>query len=65
MYFTATSDKPYDRHHYKVVFKNGNEIFCESWESANQLWMAHIPLKSVKSIEVLDKPITRHKAKGF
>lgn len=45
--FTQTSDKPYDRHHYKV----GNYT-VKSWEEAVGLWQA---LRDV-TIEVIDKP---------
>ena len=63
--FTQTSDKPYDRHHYKVVFKGGNEVYCESWETANELWWRWLQMKAIDRIEVLDRPIKKHQPKGF
>lgn len=63
--FTQTSDVLYDRHHYKVVFKGGKEIYCESWESANQMWFQWLEMKAIDRIEVLDKPIKKYEPKGF
>ena len=63
--FTKTCDKPYDRHNYKVVFKGGKEVYCESWETANELWLRWLQMKAIDRIEVLDKPIKKYQPKGF
>ena len=64
MTFTQTSDKPYDRHHYRVVFKGGKkEIYCESWEAANNVWLQWAGMRAIECIEVCD--IKRHESKGF
>tara|TARA_R100000030_G_scaffold95115_1_gene82375 strand:+ start:790 stop:1020 length:231 start_codon:yes stop_codon:yes gene_type:complete len=65
-YFTQTSDKPYDRHLYKVVY-HCSDFGCEhkivdSWEEARELWWNSIP-QFISHIEVLDKP--KKKSKGF
>lgn len=62
--FTQTSDAPYDRHHYKIVFRGGEKvIYCESWEAANQIWFQWAGMRAIQSIEVCD--IKRHKPAGF
>ena len=32
LYFHQTSDKPYDRHHYKLQFSNGRSVVFEDYE---------------------------------
>lgn len=67
-YFTVTSAHDYDRHHYKVLFKNGDVKVFESWEEVNQTWFQWMKMRAIATIEVLDipKPKTnRSKAKGF
>lgn len=62
--FTQTSDAPYDRHHYKIVFRGGEKvIYCESWEAANKIWFQWAGMRAIQSIEVCD--IKRHKPAGF
>ena len=59
-YFTQTSDKPYDRHEYKVVAKSGESFITDDYMQSQAawfekgIWLSHI--------EVLDKP---KKQKGF
>ena len=35
-YFTQTSDKPYDRHEYKVVAKSGESFITDDYMQAKQ-----------------------------
>ena len=59
-YFNQTSDKLYDRHHYKVVSTTGESVNVESWIEAQEIWWNK---KSFLShIEVLDK---KQRGKGF
>ena len=37
-FFKQTCDKPYDRHSYKLVGINGNELIFDSWEEAQLYW---------------------------
>ena len=37
-YFTISSDGLYDRHHYKVVSKNGDTTIVNNWEDAAMMW---------------------------
>ncbi len=62
--FTHTSGDPYDRHHYKVVFKGGKKvIYCESWEAAQPIWYQWAGMKAIDRIEVCD--IKRDMPLGF
>lgn len=64
MNFTQTSDAPYDRHNYKVIFKGERkEIYCESWEQAQAIWFQWAGMKAIDRIEVCD--IKRAKPVGF
>lgn len=58
-YFKLSSEELYDRHHYKVVDKNGDSVIVESWEEANVIWWYKKMFLS--HIEVLDKK----EVKGF
>lgn len=60
--FTQTSDDLYDRHNYKIIAKNGDEIVVDSWAQAHEIWWNKSPF--LDRIEVLDKNNPPHK-KGF
>ena len=60
--FTQTSDDLYDRHNYKIIAKNGDEIVVDSWAQAHEIWWNKSPF--LDRIEVLDKNNPSHK-KGF
>ena len=51
--FTHTSDKPYSRHRYKIVTKEGKHVITDSWEQAQEMWWNKL-LGSLSHIEVLD-----------
>jgi hypothetical protein len=54
-YFSQTSNESYDRHRYKVVFKNGADpVIVDDWEQANLIWF-QTPSLFKSHIEVLDK----------
>ena len=62
--FTETSSAPYDRHHYKVIFKGGKKvIYCESWEAAYATWFQWAAMKAIDRIEVCD--IKKNPSLGF
>jgi hypothetical protein len=58
--FKQTCDKPYDRHDYKVVYENGNQIIFDNYEDAQLTWFQNGG-NFLSHIEVLDKK----KSKGF
>ena len=37
LYFGQTSDKPYDRHHYKLVFKE-KHVILKTWDEVLEYW---------------------------
>ena len=51
--FTQTCDKPYDRHHYRFVYSDGQSKIFESYERAQQEWF-NLPKVFKSHIEVLD-----------
>ena len=58
--FKQTSDKPYDRHDYKLVYEDGKEVVFDNYEDVQLTWFqngGHF----LSHVEVLDKK----KSKGF
>ena len=37
-YFSVTSDKEYDRHHYKIVSSSKTTFIVESWQEVQEWW---------------------------
>lgn len=60
--FTQTSNEPYDRHRYKVVFSDGKEIILDDYETVQQIWFQSDP-HFLSHVEVLEK--TKTSRKGF
>jgi hypothetical protein len=58
--FKQTSDKPYDRHNYKLVLSNGKEVIFEDYEDVQVTWF-QTPHQFLSHIEILDKT----EPKGF
>jgi hypothetical protein len=52
-WFSQTSDEPYDRHHYRFVYSDGQSKIFESYERAQQEWF-NLPTVFKSHIEVLD-----------
>lgn len=63
--FIETSSDTYDRHTYRVILKEGDPVPFEFYEDAQNYWYALKHTKNLITIEVLDKPKRRTKAKGF
>ena len=59
-FFEQTSNKPYDRHHYKIVCKDQSFV-VESWQEVQEYWWNNMHIQT-PTIEVLDKPKSN---KGF
>lgn len=57
---TYTSDQPYDRHKYKLVFIDGRSIVFEDYTQMKETWRQFSEVCS--NVIVLDK---KTKAKGF
>jgi len=58
--FKQTCDKPYDRHHYKIVCHD-KEIVVESWQEVQEFWWYNKHLVP-PVVHVLD---VKKKNKGF
>ena len=63
-YFSQTSNEPYDRHHYRIVYKD-RSVVVESWEEVQEYWWNNSRRFELPVIEVIDKPKTKKKSKGF
>ena len=59
--FTSTSDKPYDRHSYRVIYANGKAVEVGSYDEAQQLWYGS---PRPKVIEVMSTPKAKSKSTG-
>jgi len=53
-FFKQTSDKPYDRHRYKLVGVNQNELIFNDCEQVQAYWL-QAKSQYLYHIEVLDK----------
>ena len=51
--FKQTSDEPYIRHHYKLVYSNGQAIVFDNYADVQAAWF-QTPSEFVSHIEVLD-----------
>jgi hypothetical protein len=58
--FKQTSDEPYIRHDYKLVFEDGKESVFDNYEDVQVFWFQRGG-NFLSHIEVLDKK----KSKGF
>lgn len=63
--FTQTSDLLYDRHNYKLFFKNGKTMEFDNWEDAQVYWFQWTSTGQLDLFEVLDKKKPKTKSKGF
>tara|TARA_B100000900_G_C20152629_1_gene542513 strand:- start:45 stop:278 length:234 start_codon:yes stop_codon:yes gene_type:complete len=65
-FFEETSNKPYDRHHYKIDCTSKSFV-VESWQEVQEYWWNNCrsPFFEGAVVEVLDKPKTKKKSKGF
>jgi hypothetical protein len=62
--FELTSDQPYDRHDYKLVYTNGNSVVFDNYEDLQRTWW-QTPHQFLEHVEVLDKKKQKTKGKGF
>ena len=51
--FTCTSKKPYTKHHYVIVMKNGNEVLIQDYELMKSFWYQY--REEATHVEVVDK----------
>jgi Mg-chelatase subunit ChlD len=61
-WFTSTSDKPYDRHTYKIILSDGRYKDFDDYEYMRAYWMQTTQIYGLQSVEVLD---LKQQKKGF
>lgn len=61
--FTTYCDKPYDKHMYKMNFKDGSQKIFDDYTTMRSAWYSWREL--VSSVDVIDAPVKRGVAKGF
>ena len=61
-YFSQTCNKPYDRHHYKIICPTKSFV-VESWDEVQEYWWNNCKSSMFQGtvVQVIDKP----KSKGF
>ena len=65
-WFAQTSDKLYDRHHYKIVSKQYATFIVKSWVEVQEWWWNHCNMINFDAVvEVIDIPKSKKKSKGF
>ena len=66
-WFAQTSDEPYDRHQYQVVFNDGQQsITFDDYEQMRSYWFGWSKTKHLSHVIVNDLPPVRASdSKGF
>ena len=66
MSHTYTSDLPYDRHRYRMVYKDWS-VNLDTYDEVQKLWSTELShnLNPMPVVEIIDKPKTKKKSKGF
>ena len=61
--FKQTCDKPYIRHHYKVVYNDGREVVFDNYEDVQVTWFQHAGhfLSHVEVLDIKEKSKKRFK----
>lgn len=63
-FFTEYCPEPYDKHEYKVYFKNGKAITFPDFVMMRQFWFQHCKNDVLSHVIVVDK-VQRPVKKGF
>ena len=64
-WFTQTSHKPYDRHHYQLHTKDKQTITFEDYEQLIAVWFQSNHLNILSHVEVIDVKSKQTNSKGF
>lgn len=65
-HFTQTSNELYDKHNYKLIFKNGKSIVFEDYESLLQFWFQYGFKDELACVDIIDKnKVKQRQKKGF
>ena len=62
--FSQTSNGPYDRHDYKLVYSNGQSKVFSDYMELQATWF-QTPSQFLGHVEVLDKKKEKKLTKGF
>jgi len=62
--FELTSDQPYNRHDYKLVYSNGQSKVFDDYVELQSTWF-QTPIQFLSHVEVLDKKEKKKLTKGF
>ena len=62
-YFTTYSTDPYNRHQYKVIFKDGRNVIVDDYDLVKAMWFQN--QHDVETIEVIDCKTKKKGGKGF
>ena len=60
--FESTCQKPYDRHEYVLVFKNGKKVKSDDYTTIRNMWFQWCGMGQCDRIDVID--ISSPKKKG-
>lgn len=61
-HFTHTSDLPYDKHDYKLIFNNNKSKIFTNYYDLLHVWYS-TPKEKLDRVEILDKK--KKNSKGF
>lgn len=62
-HFTSTSKDLYDRHKYKIVFKNGKSITVDDYGTMKNMW--YQMREHVSNVEIIDDKPKKKGGGGF
>jgi hypothetical protein len=63
-WFEQTSDEPYTRHDYKIVYTNKKPVVFDNYEDFRKSWW-ETPNQFLSHSEVLDHKEKKNKSGGF
>ena len=52
--FESTSNKPYDRHEYHLVLKDGRTFVYDDYELLRSAWFQNSAMKQLSHVNVID-----------
>jgi hypothetical protein len=63
-FFEQTSDKPYDRHAYRIEMKDGRSIVVDDYTRLRSIWFEQVRNYTGCTITVLDIKQNKKKSNG-
>jgi hypothetical protein len=62
--FQQTSNEPYVRHDYKLIYADGHHEIYDDYLECQDVWFSTAP-NLLSHVEVLDRKVSQKKSKGF